>query len=134
MRAVVLFAIVAATLQVQASRDRQVVPGEPFFVVGQTYTATARFSQPLSTNHRCEGPSPSRYDSEFTNAIRFDEGSWAGFKAYELAAVEAMNACKIDYNSDCKIVAASYREIMSREFIGYKACEATVSIHGYRLN
>ncbi len=134
MKVFVLFAIVAATLQVQASRDLYVEPSESVIVVGRTYTATARFSQPLHTNQRCEGPSPTRYDSDFTDAIRYSEGSWAGFKAYESAAVEAMNACKIDYNSDCKIVAASYREIMSREFVGYKACEAKVVIHGYRLN
>lgn len=134
MKAFIFLAVAAVFMQAQAESNLKVVPGPQVVVIGQSYTATARFSQPLSTNHLCEGPSPSRYDYEFSNSVRLYEGSWAGYKAYEIAALSAMNACKIGFNSDCKIVAAAYQDIISMEFIGYKACEATVVVHGYRLN
>jgi hypothetical protein len=82
----------------------------------KTYTRSCRFEQPLNTFDRC------------------DEDSWAGHNAKECARDKAMQACGENYSSDCIVRSVVYQNYISREFIGYKACEVTISVHGYRVN
>jgi hypothetical protein len=84
--------------------------------VASTYTAKCRFERPLDTYESC------------------DEFSCAGNTARECAEDEALGQCKDEYNSDCVIVDIQYTTIISEDFIGYKACEAHVTVHGFRLN
>jgi hypothetical protein len=82
----------------------------------KTFVATARYENPLDTFERC------------------DAFSFAGISAARIAQDEAVNACKDEFNADCIVVSADYQDIVSTEFIGYKACSATVTVHGYKLN
>ena len=81
-----------------------------------TYVANCRFEQPLDTYSFC------------------NLNTYAGANAYQCALEEAMAKCKISYNADCIIIGANFTNIISHEFVGYKACEAKVYIHGYQLN
>ena len=101
--------------------------GPAHSTVAQTYTTISRFSQPLTGTEPCVGPDPA-----YPEFSRYSE-TWPGVRAYEQAAAESFNACKNDFNSDCQVVSASYRDVISTEFIGYKACEARVVVHGYKL-
>jgi hypothetical protein len=83
---------------------------------GQAYTRAARFEHPLDTYDSC-GPN-----------------SEAGYEAHQVALNEAMLACRQGYNADCVVTGTRYVTILSREFIGYKACEAQVTVHGYRMS
>lgn len=80
-----------------------------------SYTATCRFPYPLDTYDQC------------------DEFSSAGSEAEECARNQALVDCRNESNSDCVSEGATYEQIVSTEFVGYKACEATVHIHGYRV-
>ncbi len=111
-----------------------VVKGPTRIIVGQTYTATARYAAPLSTFERCEGPSPAALNLDLPAYVREYEGTIAGRSAYHIAVSEALSACKNDMNADCKIVSALYKDFVSTEFIGYKACDASITVHGYRMN
>jgi hypothetical protein len=82
--------------------------------VGGTYSSSCRYPYPLSTYQGC---------SDYTHA---------GSEAAECARDQAFENCRNEYNSDCIEVGVTYREIVSLEFIGYKACEATVLVHGFR--
>ncbi len=83
--------------------------------IGTSHSATCRYPYPLSTYQGC---------NEYTHA---------GREAGDCALDQALSDCKDEHNSDCVEVGTTYREIISTEFIGYKACEATVRVHGYRL-
>ena len=83
--------------------------------VANTYVKTCRFERPLDTYDGC------------------DDDTWAGRQAEECAENEAVVACQNAYNSDCNVVGTTYKTIISEEFIGYKACEATVIVHGFRI-
>ena len=82
---------------------------------GSTYTKVARFEHPLDTYESCS------------------KRSHAGSIAYEDAARDALLACRRGYNADCVEIGVAFRSVMSREFIGYKYCEAAVTVHGYRM-
>lgn len=82
---------------------------------GRSYVKTARFEHPLDTYDAC---SPHSY---------------AGAEARETAIREALLACRADFASDCVIKGTSFRAVMSREFIGYKYCEAKVTVVGFLL-
>ncbi len=110
-----------------------VTKGPTKIIVGQTYTAKARYAIPLSTYQRCQGPSPAALNIDLSPEIRESFGTEAGESSYMIAAVEALSACKNDMNADCKIVSASYKDFVSKEFIGFRACDATITVHGYRL-
>ena len=81
---------------------------------GNTYTVTFQYPNPLDTFERC------------------DAYSGAGRYAAENAEEEALEECRNDHNGDCISEGAVFRSILSVQFIGYKACAATVSVHGYR--
>jgi hypothetical protein len=81
----------------------------------ETYVSTCRYEHPLDTYESCEA---------WTNA---------GQRASECARQEADFECRQGFNSDCVLVGTSYKVILSEDFIGYKACEATATVHGYRL-
>lgn len=81
-----------------------------------TYMASCRFEQPLDTYSSCS------------------EDSYAGLNAFQCAREEAISKCKISYNADCIVVGFNFTSIISQEFVGYKACESKVYVHGYRLN
>ena len=115
------------------SNAEVVVDKKQQIIVGTSYVSTFRYSQPLTGVDICRGPNTAQLDNQIVQAQREDEGTWAGQQAYNLAASEALASCKNDYNSDCKIVSARYKDIISTEFIGYKACEAKVLVHGYKL-
>ncbi|MGZ3695165.1 MAG: hypothetical protein ACXWQO_13580 [Bdellovibrionota bacterium] len=83
---------------------------------GTSYTKSYRFEHPLDTYDSCSGYSE------------------AGSEAEAGAENEAMLACQRDYNSDCVVIGRRFVTIMSHEFIGYKACEAQVTVHGYRMS
>ncbi|MCU1441764.1 MAG: hypothetical protein JWP85_2761 [Rhodoglobus sp.] len=83
---------------------------------GTSYTKAYRFEHPLDTYDSCSNHSE------------------AGAEAEEGAENEAMLACQQDYNSDCVVIGRRFRTIMSKEFIGYKSCEAQVTVHGYRMS
>lgn len=83
---------------------------------GQAYVRAARFEHPLDTYERCGAH------------------SHAGYEARQIALNEAMLACRQAYNADCIVTGTRFRTIMSREFIGYKSCEAQVTVHGYRMS
>jgi hypothetical protein len=100
------------TSMAQAKTDKDVT----VTAIGSQYTARARFDHPLATYDRCDG---------FTVA-----GEMA-----ELSALDAASdACQADFNLDCIHVSTTYTSVMSREFIGYKTCEAQVRVRGYKLN
>lgn len=82
--------------------------------VGGTYSSTCRYPYPLSTYQGC---------GDYTRA---------GSEAAECARAQAFENCKDEYNSDCIEIGVTYREVLSLDFIGYKACEATVLVHGFR--
>ncbi len=81
----------------------------------QSYTATCRYEHPLSTWDGCR------------NYTR------AGAEARQCAEDEAILLCEQNYNTDCLFKGVKFKTIISHEFIGYKACEATVTVHGYRV-
>ncbi len=81
-----------------------------------TYKRDCRYSHPLDTYDGC---APHTY---------------AGEQAYACAELEALLACEDADNSDCLVVGASYKTIISTEFPGYKACEVKVTVHGYTKN
>ncbi len=115
------------------SNAEVVVDVKQQIIVGTSYVSTFRYSQPLTGVDICRGPNSAQLDNQIVQHQRENDGTWAGQQAYNLAASEALASCKNDYNSDCKIVSARYKDIISTEFIGYKACEAKVLVHGYRL-
>lgn len=117
-----------------ANRGDNVVLGQTRIVVGKSYVSTARFSQPITGYERCVGPNPALLDLQIPESVRDQRGTFPGWNAYIKAASQGLSVCKNDYNSDCKIVSAKYTDIVSVEFIGYRACEAEVVVHGYRLN
>lgn len=80
-----------------------------------TYVGRCRFEAPLDTYSSCA------------------DGTYAGERAFRCAEDEAISACQESYNSDCIPAGVHYRTIISQEFVGYKACEVTVLVHGYRL-
>ncbi len=55
-----------------------------------------------------------------------------GQDAYEVAANEANAQCEEDGNLDCNEVSIRFKEIISTEFIGFKACEAKVVVRGWK--
>ena len=79
------------------------------------YGGSCRFENPLSSYESCEA------------------WSEAGETAAQCALERAMLKCRQDFNSDCVPQGAVYHTIISQEFIGYKACEARVLVHGFRL-
>lgn len=79
------------------------------------YITSCRYEHPLSTYDGCNAKSSS------------------GYFAYSCAVEEALSQCRSDYNIDCVVTAVTYRSIVSQEFIGYKACEASVRVRGYRI-
>ena len=106
--------LILATLMANVSALAAVSPDAQ--AKANTYVANCRFEQPLDTYSYC------------------NEHSYAGANAYECAREEALAKCKISYNTDCIVVGVNFTNIISQEFIGYKACEAKVYIHGYQLN
>ncbi len=84
-------------------------------VKGRHYTAKARFDHPLTTYERCT------------------DWSAAGINAEVRALEAAIDACERDFNLDCIHVTTIYKTVLSREFIGYKACEANVRVRGYQV-
>lgn len=80
------------------------------------FTGHGRYEHPLSTYEDC-------------NPYTF-----AGIRAAAEAERDARNQCHDAFNDDCVVVTTTYKPILSQEFIGYKACESTVIVHGYQLN
>jgi|GEM_PF-3667212 len=119
--------VFAAALWVGSACQAAVSISPVLPVLGHAYTATAQYPRPLDTFEACLGPDPAS-DSQLLTGV-----TQAGLEAFLAAKQEALNACHNQYNADCKVVSAEYREIISLEFIGYKACEAKVVVHGYQL-
>jgi hypothetical protein len=126
----IVLALLSITTNIYA---QTVTKGPSQIVVGQTYTAKARYSIPLTSFDRCLGPNPAALNADLLAHEQFNRGTVAGESAYLVAALESLNACKNDFNADCKIISASYKDYVSTEFIGFKACDATITVHGYRL-
>jgi hypothetical protein len=55
-----------------------------------------------------------------------------GYGAYLCALNDAMITCKSDAFVDCHEIGVQLRSIISNVFVGYKACEATVTVRGWR--
>ena len=83
---------------------------------GSTFTSSCRYEHPLDTYEGCAA------------------WTYAGQSAEECARARAMLDCRKAFSADCVLEGVTFSEILSLEFIGYKACEATVTVHGYRLN
>jgi hypothetical protein len=83
-------------------------------IIAKDFQSTCRFEHPLDTYDGC------------------NKNSHAGETAFECAKDDAMADCRNEYFSDCIVVGARYKTIISREFFGYKACEVTVLMRGYR--
>lgn len=81
---------------------------------GQLFVEKCRNVHPLSTYEDCH------IDSD------------SGYGAYLCALNDALIRCKNAANVDCVEIGASLRSIISHEFVGYKACEATVTVRGWR--
>lgn len=79
----------------------------------RSYTRTCRYEQPLTAYSGCNAHSGA--------------GAWAA----DCATHEAITDCQVDRNADCVVQGARYRSIISRDFIGYKACEVTIHVTGY---
>lgn len=107
--------------------------GLTHYMTGHTYLGKARYSQPLSSYEECVGPHPSIYTD-----LHPEEWESQGYptepgeKAFLRAAGDALGTCKNNYNANCKVVSARYRDVISIEFPGYRACEAVVVVHGYK--
>lgn len=84
-------------------------------VISSIYKVTCPYEGPLMTSQNC------------------DNKSYAGYKAKECAFAQALQQCEEDYNTDCVEKTTTYKEYISLEFVGYKACQATVTIRGYRM-
>lgn len=80
----------------------------------QLFTERCRNVHPLSTYERCS------MNSEY------------GYGAYLCALNDAEYRCKSAGNLDCVEVGVSLKNIVSQEFVGYKACEATVTVRGWK--
>ncbi|MES2769971.1 MAG: hypothetical protein V4596_12570 [Bdellovibrionota bacterium] len=56
----------------------------------------------------------------------------SGYGAYLCALDEATIRCRSAGNVDCVELGVTFKNIISNEFIGYKACEAKVTVRGWR--
>jgi hypothetical protein len=83
---------------------------------GHVYAATERATSPLTTYEAC---------SEYSDVGRM---------ARHAAESDAVLECENDFNADCVVEGRKFRVIVSREFVGYRACEVTVYVHGYKSN
>lgn len=137
-----------------------VVTGRLRPMEGQSFVSTARYSQPLTGHAICLGPNPatsewfrSSQTGEWYQMSQYGErfkvyisGNWyrmstasewlpisPGQMAFISAVDAAMNECQMLFHSGCRVASAKYKDFISTEFVGYKACEATVVVHGYRL-
>lgn len=81
---------------------------------GQLFVESCKNVHPLSTYEDCNG---------YTNY---------GYGAYLCALNEAMLKCKAAAYVDCVELGRSFKNIISNEFVGYKACQATVTVRGWR--
>lgn len=80
----------------------------------QLFVEKCRNVHPLTTYDRC------------------DMHSSYGYGAYLCALNDAMLRCRSAANVDCVEVGASLKSIISNEFVGYKACEANVTVRGWK--
>lgn len=55
-----------------------------------------------------------------------------GYGAYLCALNDAILRCRTAAYVDCHEVGATLKSIVSNEFVGYKACEASVTVRGWR--
>ena len=101
-------------------------------VTTQNFTGVALYSQPLTGYERCQGPNPAIVESELPASGREYSGTTAGREAYSEAASLAINICKQNRNYDCRVVSAEYKDVVSTLFIGFKGCQATVVVRGYK--
>lgn len=102
--------------------------------VGQYFTSTVHYSQPLTTFDTCLGANPAVTRNNWDYGRSVIEGATnAGAQAYSEAARIALNACEQKNNFKCLIVSAAYNDVISTEFIGYKACRATVTVLGIKV-
>jgi len=80
-----------------------------------TYVSRCRFNHPLHSYQGCTASTS------------------AGQSAEECAINEARVKCRLEFNSDCMHVGTSYITVSSRDFPGYRGCEAQVYYRGYRI-
>ncbi len=91
-------------------------PAQAIGITGTLYAKSCRVEYPLYTFDEC---------APWTDT---------GQNAADCAESKAEIACRDAFNTDCVHDAPTFREVMSTDPVGYKACEATATVRGYRPN
>ncbi len=74
------------------------------------------------------------YAAPLTTYQRCDESSYGGRWAENCAIQRTLRTCRTLGYIDCHSVGVEFVDVLSKEFVGYRACQANAFIVGYNSN